>query len=99
MIDIIKTLSVDPVGGYRLQVRFSNGREGICDLSGMVGQDRPMLKPLADPEFFARAFVQTGTIAWPNGFDIDAITTLPQGRSDHLPILVTAAPRAATASA
>ncbi|WP_447949292.1 endonuclease/exonuclease/phosphatase family protein [Microbacterium aurum] len=33
------------------------------------------------------------------GFDIDAITTLPQGRSDHLPILVTAAPRAATASA
>ena len=27
------------------------------------------------------------------GFDIDAITTLPQGRSDHLPILVTAAPR------
>ena len=24
------------------------------------------------------------------GFDIDAITTLPQGRSDHLPILVTA---------
>ncbi|WP_375567384.1 DUF2442 domain-containing protein [Oceaniradius stylonematis] len=73
MIDIIKTLSVDPVGGYRLQVRFSNGREGICDLSDMIGQDRPMLKPLADPEFFARAFVQTGTIAWPNGFDIDAI--------------------------
>ena len=28
------------------------------------------------------------------GFDIDAITTLPQGASDHLPILVTAAPRA-----
>jgi len=28
------------------------------------------------------------------GFDIAAITTLPQGRSDHLPILVTAEPRA-----
>jgi len=27
------------------------------------------------------------------GFDIDTITTLPQGRSDHLPILVTAAPK------
>ncbi|MGB4777522.1 endonuclease/exonuclease/phosphatase family protein [Microbacterium sp.] len=33
------------------------------------------------------------------GFDIDDITTLPQGRSDHLPILVTAAPRAAVRSA
>ena len=28
------------------------------------------------------------------GFDIDTITTLPQGRSDHLPILVTATPKA-----
>jgi endonuclease/exonuclease/phosphatase family metal-dependent hydrolase len=28
------------------------------------------------------------------GFDIDAITTLPQGASDHLPILITAAPKA-----
>ena len=31
------------------------------------------------------------------GFDIDSITTLPQGRSDHLPILVTASPRAVSA--
>ncbi|MBO6639993.1 MAG: DUF2442 domain-containing protein [Roseitalea sp.] len=73
MIELVKILSIDPVGDYRLQVCFSNGREGICDLSDMVGQDGPMLKPLADPEFFARAFVQTGTIAWPNGFDVDAI--------------------------
>lgn len=28
------------------------------------------------------------------GFDIDTITTLPQGGSDHLPILVTATPKA-----
>ncbi|MCR9123285.1 MAG: DUF2442 domain-containing protein [Phyllobacteriaceae bacterium] len=73
MIELVKILSVESIGDYRLQVRFSNGREGICDLSDMVGQDSPMLKPLADPVFFARAFVQTGTIAWPNGFDIDAI--------------------------
>ena len=30
------------------------------------------------------------------GFDIDTITTLPQGRSDHLPILVTATPKTAS---
>ena len=28
------------------------------------------------------------------GFEIETITTLPQGRSDHLPILVTATPKA-----
>ena len=32
------------------------------------------------------------------GFDIDKITTLPQGRSDHLPILVTASPKAIAAA-
>lgn len=30
------------------------------------------------------------------GFDIDTITTLPQGRSDHLPILVSATPKTAS---
>lgn len=73
MIEIVKVVSVEPAGEYRLRVRFSNGREGICDLSEMIGRDTPMLAPLADPGFFARAFVQMGTIAWPNGFDIDAI--------------------------
>lgn len=32
------------------------------------------------------------------GFDIDDITTLPQGRSDHLPILVTATPKVSWAA-
>jgi len=73
MIDLVKVLSVQPAGARRLRVRFSNGREGICDLSEMIGRNTPMLAPLADPGFFARAFVQMGTIAWPNGFDIDAI--------------------------
>ena len=73
MIEIVKITHVEPAGAHRLRVRFSNDREGVCDLSEMVGKDTPMLKPLADPAFFARAFVQMGTIAWPNGFDIDAI--------------------------
>lgn len=33
------------------------------------------------------------------GFDIDRVRTLPQGRSDHLPILVTASPSARPAPA
>jgi hypothetical protein len=29
----------------------------------------PMLKPLLDPAYFARAFIEMGALTWPNGFD------------------------------
>jgi hypothetical protein len=33
----------------------------------------PMVEPLRDPAFFARVFLEYGTLTWPNGFDLDAI--------------------------
>ena len=32
-----------------------------------------MVRPLKDPVLFARAFVELGALAWPNGFDLDPI--------------------------
>ena len=32
-----------------------------------------MVGPLKDPAFFASAFIQLGTVTWPNGFDLDSI--------------------------
>jgi hypothetical protein len=32
-----------------------------------------MVVPLRSPEFFARAFLQLGTLTWPNGYDLDSI--------------------------
>ncbi|WP_332793580.1 hypothetical protein [Sphingomonas sp. RB3P16] len=31
-----------------------------------------MTRPLADPAFFARAFIESGAPAWPNGFELSA---------------------------
>ena len=51
---------------------------------------------LSDKRTYTRYKFFTGhyDFATSVGFDIDTITTLPQGRSDHLPILVTATPKA-----
>jgi hypothetical protein len=73
MIDIVKVVNVEPVGGFRLKVRFSNGQGGIADFSNMVAEGGAMVTPLAQPGFFKRVFLQNGVLAWPNGFDIDAI--------------------------
>jgi hypothetical protein len=32
-----------------------------------------MVRPLKDPKFFARVFVELGALTWPNGFDVDPI--------------------------
>lgn len=70
---IVKVLEIEPVGGYRLRVTFSDGSSGVHDFSDMVAEPGPMVAPLRDPASFGRVFLEMGIPTWPNGFDIDAI--------------------------
>jgi hypothetical protein len=70
MIDVV---SVKPVGGYRLRVGFSDGSVDVHDFSATAARDGEMVRPLKDPTFFARVFVELGALTWPNGFDLDPI--------------------------
>ena len=70
MIDVV---SVKPVGGFRLRVGFSDGSVGVHDFASTAARDGEMVRPLKDPAFFARVFVELGALTWPNGFDLDPI--------------------------
>lgn len=70
MIDVV---SVKAMRGYRLRVGFSDGSVGVHDFSSTAARDGEMVRPLKDPAFFARVFVELGALTWPNGFDIDPI--------------------------
>ena len=70
---MIKITSIEPRGGYRLLLRFSDGAEGERDFAHMVSGAGSLAKALRDPAYFARAFTEDGTgLAWPNGLDLDA---------------------------
>jgi hypothetical protein len=73
MIEIVKVVEAKALDGKRLWLRFSNGRQGIRDLSDVLGEGGEMVVPLRDPAFFNRVFVSCGVPSWPNGFDLDAI--------------------------
>jgi hypothetical protein len=73
MIEIIKSLKVERLGGFRLRLHFSDGTIGERGFSDIVAEDDPMTEPLRDPAFFARVFVELGTLTWPNHFDVDSI--------------------------
>jgi len=55
-------------GGYRIQLRFNDNTAKIVDFRKWL--DGPVFKPLKDPSYFRRFFVEAGTVVWPNGADI-----------------------------
>ena len=72
-IPFVDVIRLKPLEGHKLWLRFSNGREGIRDLSQYIASGGPMVEPLKDQAFFARVFIESGAPAWPNGFDLDPI--------------------------
>jgi Protein of unknown function (DUF2442) len=74
MIDLVKVTSVKPKKNYDLLITFSNGAAGTFDFSTMLAEGGTMVEPLKDITYFHRVFIESGVLAWPNGFDIDAIS-------------------------
>lgn len=55
-------------GEFKIRVVFSDGVEGTIDFSDWL--TGPVFEPLKDRAYFARFFIEGGTVAWPNGADI-----------------------------
>ncbi|MBI5410135.1 MAG: DUF2442 domain-containing protein [Nitrospirae bacterium] len=62
-------MAVEPLVGYHIRIKFSDGLEGVVNLSGLAGKG--VFKAWNDPEHFRSVFVdpESHTIAWP--WDID----------------------------
>ena len=56
------------VNGFIIAMRFTDGTEKHIDISQWF--KGPVFKALRDPKFFAKFFIEAGTLAWPNGVDI-----------------------------
>ena|SRR6185503_17465186 len=56
------------VRGFVIAMRFNDGTEKHIDISQWF--KGPVFKALKDPTFFAKFFLEAGTLAWPNGVDI-----------------------------
>jgi Protein of unknown function (DUF2442) len=70
MIDVI---SIKRLGNYSLEVAFSDGSCGVRDFADVVAREGEMVRPLRDPHYFTRVFIEEGALTWPNGYDVDSI--------------------------
>jgi hypothetical protein len=67
----IRVQSVAPLDNRLVQVVFTNGEQRDIDLTSYIATG-PIFEPVRDnPTFFRSARIEGGTIAWPNGADID----------------------------
>lgn len=64
---MIHVSDVAHLGGHRLALTFDDGTSGEADLREHLRG--PIFEPLADPKLFAGAYVDGGTVVWPNGAD------------------------------
>jgi len=81
MIDVI---GVRPLGGYKLEIEFSNEMIGERDFAFINRESGPMLEPLKDPAYFARVFIDVGALTWPNGYDWDPIALHDEMKAEGL---------------
>ena len=55
------------LNGYRLQLRFNTGVEGVVDLQPELYGE--VFEPLLDRQLFRQGFLTSRTVEWPNGAD------------------------------
>ena len=66
----VRVQSVEPGEEYTAMVRFTDGSCKKVDLAPYL--HGPIFEPIRnDPALFRAMMVEEGTIAWPNGADID----------------------------
>jgi hypothetical protein len=67
--DVNRPVRVTPLPNARLAVVFSDGLQGVIDMSSSAG--RGVFAPLADPAVFSRAYIgDHGQIAWSDEMEI-----------------------------
>lgn len=71
---MIKIVAIGPVDGEpALDLTFSDGTSARWSAIDLIERDTVLTRPLADPSYFARCFVEGGALAWPNGLELSPV--------------------------
>jgi hypothetical protein len=69
---MIKLTAIKPRNDAKLALTFSDGSHGLWSAHDLLAQETVLTRPLQDAGYFARAFIEAGALAWPNGLELSA---------------------------
>ena len=67
---MIRLVEVKIAGPRALDLGFSDGTSGTWSAEELIARETVLTRPLSDERFFARAFLDAGALAWPNGLEL-----------------------------
>lgn len=67
---MIKLVAIALHGPAQLALTFSDGSRGMWSAAPLIERATVLTQPLADAAYFARAFIEAGALAWPNGLEL-----------------------------
>lgn len=67
---MIKIVSAEYLGEFRVRLAFSDNTEGLWDASALLARSGSLLVPLRDPAYFAQFFLELGALCWKNGLEL-----------------------------
>jgi hypothetical protein len=70
---MIKLIHIQPAGEAALHLSFSDGTTAHWSAVDLIARNTELTIPLADPAYFARAFIEAGALAWPNGLELSPV--------------------------
>jgi hypothetical protein len=69
MWNLNDVIAIEYTSGYCYRIVFEDGTNAVIDFSEYL-DNGPVFAPLRNLDFFQRARIEGGTIAWPNGADV-----------------------------
>jgi hypothetical protein len=69
---MMELTGLEVAGERALDLTFSDGSTGRWSADAIIARDTVLIRPLEDPAYLARAFIEAGALAWPNGLEFSA---------------------------
>jgi hypothetical protein len=66
--ELTRIVDVKVVAPFVLRLTFNDGFAGEVDFSDLKNFHTDIVRPLHDPEFFAKVRIDGRALAWPNGY-------------------------------
>jgi hypothetical protein len=67
---MIKVLEARYLDEHRIELVFSDGKEGVFDASALLLRTGALVEALRDESYFKRLYIDAGALCWPNGLEL-----------------------------